>query len=524
MAGFPLRSESFRQGLVLSSACSVGAKAIAFLVNPAIALYFGAGIQTDVYFFCLTTTGVGAGFLASLNSSVVIPQATHLLLRKGGASSQGFLNVFLLAYSGLALVLAAAAMAQPVAVVARISRFAPAALAEHALMIRCFAGVLWLTTVSSLLSDILFSYQYFTLPMMCSGGTSALSLAMLVALHDKLGLLCVPAALLAGQLIQVGLLLGLMKRALDWRFSRLGLREAADVRKDLSFSCLGNATSSLNYYLPSLLLSGLAPGTLTALAYAQSAAGIPDTLVTRQGSAVTGIKLNQLCARRDYGNVNRVFVTAAEFLHFLLLPAACLMALFSRDIIAVLFARGAASVAPATLELSAVFLALLAFMAPLNAVNTLTARLFMADRQIAFSVGYQIGFSAVLSLSLWAMVRWMGALGYPAALLGMYSLNVIALVWILAWRFPLLEYCASLRSAGKMLLVNLALSALAWRALAGLSSLPSFARMAVITVSYAGALLLLNHLLKLNRDAMQYLRGAGAGVSGWLGRGLAAKA
>ncbi|HSB74266.1 MAG TPA: lipid II flippase MurJ, partial [Terriglobales bacterium] len=351
MSGLSLHSESFRQGVVLSSAFSLGAKAIAFLVNPAIAFYFGAGGRTDVYFFCLTTVGVLAGLLASLNSSVVIPQATHLLVQKGAAAAQGFLNVFLLLYCGLALLVAAAAMAQPVAVVAGISQFAPEALAGHALMIRCFAGVLWLMTVSSLLSDILFSYQYFTLPMLCSGGTSALSLAMLITLHGRLGMLCVPAALLAGQLIQVVLLVVLMKRALAWRFSRLQVREAAVIRKDLALAWLGNVSSSLNYYLPSLLLSGLSPGTLTALAYAQSAAAIPDTLVTRQCSAVIGIKFNMLCARRDYANVNRVFVSSAEFLHFLLLPAACLMALFSRDIVGLLFARGPASIAPAILGL-----------------------------------------------------------------------------------------------------------------------------------------------------------------------------
>jgi hypothetical protein len=199
------------------------------------------------------------------------------------------------------------------------------------------------------------------------------------------------------------------------------------------------------------------------------------------------------------------------------------MALFSRDIIGVLFARGAASLAPATLQLSATFLALLAFMAPLNAVNTLAARLFMADRQIIFSFYYQIAFSAVLSVSLWVLVKGMGALGYPAALLCMYALNLVALVWILAWRFPFLSYLNSLRSAGKMLLANLALSALAWRALAGLSSLPSLARMAVITVSYAGALLLLNQLVGLNQETTHYLRSVRGGVSGWLGRGAEVK-
>lgn len=524
MSGLSLHSESFRQGVVLSSAFSLGAKAIAFLVNPAIAFYFGAGGRTDVYFFCLTTVGVLAGLLASLNSSVVIPQATHLLVQKGAAAAQGFLNVFLLLYCGLALLVAAAAMAQPVAVVAGISQFAPEVLAGHALMIRCFAGVLWLMTVSSLLSDILFSYQYFTLPMLCSGGTSALSLAMLITLHGRLGMLCVPAALLAGQLIQVVLLVVLMKRALAWRFSRLQVREAAVIRKDLALAWLGNVSSSLNYYLPSLLLSGLSPGTLTALAYAQSAAAIPDTLVTRQCSAVIGIKFNMLCARRDYANVNRVFVSSAEFLHFLLLPAACLMALFSRDIVGLLFARGPASIAPAILGLSATLLALLAFMAPLNAVNTLAARLFMADRQIAFSVYYQIAFSSVLSVAMWAMVKWLGAVGYPAAMVVMYSLNALALIWILRWRFPFLQYASSLRSAAKMLLVNLALSLLAWWALARLSGGPALVRMGVITTGYVLGVILLTQLLGLGGEATHYLRSARAGAAAWLARGLAAKA
>ncbi len=508
MSGFSLRSESFRQGLALSSAFSVGAKAIAFLVNPAIALYFGAGIRTDVYFFCLTTTGVLAGFLASLNSSVVIPQATHLLVRKGAAAAQGFLNVFLLGYCGLALVLAGAAVAWPVAVVARISQFAPAALAEHALMIRCFAGVLWLMTVSSLLSDILFSYQYFTLPMLCSGGTSTLSLAMLVALHGKLGLLCVPAALLAGQLIQVGLLLGLMKRVLGWRFSRLGLREAAAVRKDLWLAWLGNASSSLNYYLPSLLLSGLAPGTLTALAYAQSAASIPDTLVTRQCSAVTGIKFNQLCAQRDYENVNRVFVTAAQFLHFLLIPAACLMALFSHDIIAVLFARGVASVAPATLALSATFLALLAFMAPLNAVNTLTARLFMADRKVSLGTSYQIASNVALGVAMAVMVHYFGAVGYPISLLAIYAASIVAARWIFTWQFPYVRYETVLRTLLALFLASAGVAGAVYGIVFLLPSPPHLLKLGVASLLLATFMLALNFRWRFCDGVESILRGA----------------
>lgn len=492
MTGFGLRCESFRQGAILSSAFSVGAKAIAFLVNPAIALYFGAGTRTDVYFFCLTTTGVAAGFLASLNSSVVIPQATHLLVKKGTAAAQGFLNVFLLGYCGLALVFAAAAMAWPVGAVARISQFAPAALAEHGLMIRCFAAVFCLMTVSTLLSDILFSYQYFTLPMMCSGGTSALSLAMLVALHGKLGLLCVPAALLAGQLIQVVLLVTLMKRALGWRFSRQALREAAAIRKDLSLAWLGNATSSLNYYLPSLLLSGLAPGTLTALAYAQSAASIPDTLVTRQCSAVTGIKLNLLCARRDYANVNRVFVTTAELLHFLLIPAACLMALFSRDIISVLFARGAASVAPATLQLSATFLALLAFMAPLNAVNTLAARLFMADRKVSLGTSYQIVSNVALSAVMWVMVHYFGAVGYPISLLAIYAGSIVAARWIFAWQYPYVGYETVLRTLLALFLASACVAAAVYGIVLLLPRPPQLLKLGVASLLFGAFMLALN--------------------------------
>jgi putative peptidoglycan lipid II flippase len=519
VSGLSLRSESFRRGLVQSSAFSLGAKAIAFLVNPAMALYFGAGARTDAYFFCLTTAGVLAGFLASLNSSVVIPQATHLLVRKGAAAAQGFLNVFLLGYCGLALALSAAALAQPVAALAAISRFAPEALAEHGLMIRCFAVVFCLMTVSTLLADILFSYQYFTLPMMCSGGTSALSLAMLVALHGKLGLLCVPAALLAGQLIQVVLLAGLMKRALGWRFSRLELGEAAAVRKDLSLAWLGNAASSLNYYLPSLLLSGLSPGTLTALAYAQSAAGIPDTLVTRQCSAVTGIKLNLLCARRDYANVNRVFLAAAELLHFLLIPAACLMALFSRDIISVLFARGAASVAPATLELSALFLALLAFMAPLNAVNTLTARLFMADRKISLATSYQILSNLALSAAMALLVHYLGATGYPISLLAIYAASITTGRWLFAWRFPYVRYAAVLRTLFVLFLASAGVAGAVYGIVFLLPSLPHLAKLGVASLLFAAFMLTLNARWRFCTGVESLLRGAAGAL--WARAGAA---
>lgn len=522
MLGLTFRTESFRKGIVLSTAFSVGAKAIAFFVNPMIAFYFGAGVRTDVYFFCLSSSVVIAGFLVSLNSTVVIPHSTHLLAQRDTETSQGFLNFFLYAYCAIALAVAAIGVLAPVSALATISRFPSEVLKDNAMLIRCFAGVLWLMTVSSLLSDILFSYRYFTIPMICSGSTSALALVLLIIFHKTLGTLCVPIAMLIGQAFQIILLWAFMKRALRWRFRCVRFKEVSQIWKDLAVSYLGNASSSLNSYLPAFLLSGFGAGTLTALSYAQSAASIPTVLVMTQSSSVAGIKFNELCAKRDYSNVNRVFVAAAAFLHFLLIPAACIMALLRREIIVVLFHRGMTSTG--AVALTAAFLAILAFQIPLNVINTLSARLFMADRQIAFSVWYQIVFSAVLFVSIWGMVVWIGPLGYPTATVVLYSLNLIALIWILGWRFPFLQYRSVLWSGAKLVLANASLAALAWWTLGRVSHVSPMTRVGLVVSGYALLLGFLNDRLSLNAEAAQYVRAAGVATSDWVARAFALKA
>jgi len=504
--GFPFRSESFREGIVLSTAFSIGAKAVAFLVNPAIAFYFGANASTDVYFFCLSAVSVLAGFVTSLSSSVLIPHSTHLLIQRGARDSQAFLNFFLYAYCALTLGLMAIALVAPEAVLGTISRFGPKVVSSHATLIRCFGVVLCLMTVSSLLTDILFSYRYFTVPMICSGATSALSLVILITLHGSLGMLCVPVAMLLAQTLQVVLLMLTMKRALGWNFRLVSSAKAGEIRRDLAVSYLGSAGSALTYYLPSLLMSGFGAGTLTALSYAQSAANIPGVLLTSQYSAVAGIKLNELCARRDYDGVNRVFVAAANLLHFLLIPVACLMALLSREIVVVLFHRGMTTAE--TIGASAAFLGILVFQAPLHALNTLSARLFMADRQIAFSVWYQIAFSALLFGSIWGMVAWIGPLGYPTALVVLYSMNLVALIWILGWRFPFLQYSGVLRSGAWLLLVNAALLALAYGMLELAVGVAPMIRIGLVTAVYLAALAVLNGRFRLNADAAQLVRAA----------------
>src|SRR5690606_15378594 len=93
-----LKIESYRKGIVLSSALNFVSKLFIFFQGVAVAYYCGTHAKTDIYFYCYSTILMGGTFVNSLDASVLIPESMRLREQQGTDESMRFLNSLIYHY------------------------------------------------------------------------------------------------------------------------------------------------------------------------------------------------------------------------------------------------------------------------------------------------------------------------------------------------------------------------------------------------------------------------------------------
>lgn len=136
-------------------------KLVSFANALLIALYFGAGKTTDVYFYLIMIMGFGLTFLQRMNAAVVIPEAMaqDTQAPNGG---RALLNGFLYFYILLAVLLTAAGFCCPVALGKLLSRFDLAQLTAERGLISLGFLLFGLQLLVAYLTAVLEMYRRFT--------------------------------------------------------------------------------------------------------------------------------------------------------------------------------------------------------------------------------------------------------------------------------------------------------------------------------------------------------------------------
>ncbi len=448
-----LRFESYRRGIVLSSAFNVMANGAAFVSNLVIAYFFGAHAQTDIYFFCLSSLFLISGIVvSSLNTSVVIPESMTLATIGGEDTSMQFLNVFLYGYAALGLLIGAAVVWQPFRIVSLLASFPSDGVHEN-LSTVMFAGVSLVLMFPCLhMTDILTSHRFFTMTALLNAGNSITVILFVAAFHASLGISSAMLGLLTAYSVQTIVLAVMLRKALGWKFTRVGSFPRGRIWSNIAYSQTGYVASSVANYLPLPILSSLGTGLITAYGLAQRVMNVPGTFVMNQLTSVVGIKLNSLAAKGDATRMNDVLLNTVRVTVFLLMPLSVLMLVFADDIVVVLFRHGAFDAQAA--ETAAGFLRLFAFLPPLMAVNSMASRICIALLKVRVVSAFQIAANLVLIVALVAGVRYFGASWCVTAVLLTYVMMV--LVWSLVLRrsVPEIEYGLVLKTCFQLIVIN----------------------------------------------------------------------
>jgi len=496
-----LNSESYKRGILSSITLNVFSKCLAFVNSMMIAYYFGTQSQTDIYIYCYATVGLIIGFLGSLDASIIIPESMRIREQENAEKAQYFINYFLYLYIGIGLLVMFILLIDPVRVLSTISKFDIATLEENEQLVMWFVPICMLMLVTQYLTNILSSFKYFTSPIIAAIINSFFSILFLIFFHRSLAVKSIIAGLTVGYIFNISMLLFILKKQLNWHFSFRRIEFHPGLWRNVRYALLGNVATLVSGYTPFYIMSNFNPGTVTMFNYAKSLSEIPSQMVTTQFSAVAGIKFNELSARKNLQDLNALFTETTNFLIFLMMPVFALFFLFSDEIVAIFYQRGAFG--EAAVKQTAYLLKFLGFSVIFLAVNTMVSRLFMATQKLKEAIKFQIYmngfFIALLFIASWQY----GITGFAAGTL-LYQIIVIAGTYLLLRKhFSFIAYIDVLRNIGFNLLLNGFLVVVFYVILRNYEK-NSFLFIAISSIIYFFLIILANRWLRIDKVSHRY--------------------
>jgi peptidoglycan biosynthesis protein MviN/MurJ (putative lipid II flippase) len=494
-----IRTESYKKGIALSTGFNFIAKLVSFANNILVAYYFGTQTKTDIYFYAIATVGLLISFVTSLDHSVLIPEAMRIREQESEKKSMQFLNFFLYIYAFIGLTVAAIIYINPVAVFTTVSNFDTAALQSNMLLLYLVISLCILMLITNYLVDILISYKYFTMPMTAGLINSLFSIIFITLFHNQLDVMSIITGLLLGYLLNITLLLLLLKRKLNWNFRFVKVSLAKKVVRNMIYAQLGNFTTLASSYVPLYLFSGFNAGLITALNYGRTTSEIPNQLITSQFSSVSGIKFNELYARKEYEDVNKKFIGTTNFLLFILMPITGIFFLYAEDNITILYMRGAFNLD--SVQTTASFFKYLSLLIPCMAINTMNARLFMASQKINIAFWYQTIFNLVFVILYFVLIPVYHIYGYIMTITGVYFSNIFIFYFLCKYTFPMIRYKYILFTFIKYLFINTLIVGIISIINPHLGNINIIILRTIIGGSiYVGIILILNKMFCLNNE------------------------
>lgn len=435
-----LYSESYKKGIVLSVLFNVCSKGLLFVVNIAIAFYFGVNTETDIYFYVNSTMLILVSYINNIDVAVLIPELMRLKHQDNEEAAKIFINFFLYLY----LLIGAAGVALlfffNTEIYGLISNFNTATILSHKTMFLISSFNFLLLIVINYLVNILTSLKYFTLPMVISVVNSLLILLVVIIGHQTLGTTGIIIGATAGQLINFLLLIILMKVNLKWKFGRIpktfSIRKK--VWKDIVWVELGQLTALVTNYLPIYLLSTFSNGAITAMNFGKNISEIPNSLLTNQYSYIVGIKFNELYHKSNFKELAKTFVESGKILILVLIPVSCYLSFHATEIVNILLAHGSFNKSNAAT--TATFLSIFSLAIPFIAIGALITRLCFAAQRARFIFFYQILTNMVLIMAIFGGTYYFKIYGYAYGYLAFHVFNVLVAIYVSRLLLPELKY------------------------------------------------------------------------------------
>ncbi len=453
-----IKAESYKRGMVLSVAFNIISKGILFLLTIIIARYFGSNIKTDIYFFVFAAMILFSAFINSIDTAVLIPESMRLRAKEGNAKAMDFLNYFLLIYFIIGVLFTVIMYFFGTVIFGLISKFAEADIILYRNYF--WAGSLFFifNVLTNYFNNILTSLKYFSLPMVIGSIKSCAVIICIYLLKEKYDVLSVIIGGLVSYAINLVIQIYILHKFAGWKFSFKKPPIRKTIWSNVFYAELGQLTTIASSMFPLYLLSGFGSGIISVMNYGKNIADIPNTLVTAQFANVSGIKLNEEVARKDYAGMNATFLHTSKLLIFILVPLGLFMFVFAGPITALFYKRG--SFTQQAVVDAAKFMQLLSITIFSIGINAIVTRIFIATQSIKQSLIYQVVLNILLIAAIWQFTKSYGEYGYPYGIICINLINFIGMYFICRKYFTAIEYGKLLKYTAAVMAVYLPVSAL----------------------------------------------------------------
>jgi putative peptidoglycan lipid II flippase len=437
ITNFLKRTESFRQGFVISTILNMFSKVIGFLATILTAFFFGSSTETDFFFFSMGTMGLLSGFLINLDSTKIIPE--YMKLRAEGKKDQAN-NLFSFIFMSFFLITATISILiilNPMEWMSIFSKFDHTTISSHLTIIRWAAPFFIITTLNSLLIDVLASFKRFSLSIATGFVSNIISIILILFFHKSLGVKSVLIGGLFGGVVQGGILVYLVSRLSGCNFWPNKNPIDKKFIRYVSFSQGAYLFSIAGAFFPLYLLTGFSTGMISALGYSQRLIDLLSFILITQFSNVFAIKLNDLHIKHAFEQHPDFFVRTGKAALFFSIPIITIVSVLSFECISVIFLRGEFHRQEAMD--AARFASVFVFLIPFLIINVMVARLTMASHKIDKSFIFQLLMGILAGASCYIGIHFFGAIGYPYSQIAFYAINLLSVNFLLTRWFPWLR-------------------------------------------------------------------------------------
>ncbi len=425
------KSESYTKGTILSLVFNAAAKLIQFANIFIVSFLFGASTDTDLYYFLINfITIVLAGFIGGIDTTILIPEFIRLRENDTLKNAMGFINKYLYIYLIIGLLFSMIVVFVPVPFYGLVSKFSSHILVSNISALYLSIPLFFLIILCNLMSNVLVSYKYFTMPNVVAFINSLLAVIFLFLFHKKIGITSAILGFTVGYFVNFFLLITLLYKKLNWNFKLIKKGYEKRLLKSIGSNQFISLIVSIRMAITQFLLSGFLGGTLTAINWGNQIATVSDNFINTQMYSIAGIKFSEQYATNQKEKSIQFFYTILSLLIAINIMAITVYVCCANEIAFLLNFKGKMSME--SLEVLKKAIIFLSIVPLINIITFLISKL-LASYQLINKTFVQYSFigQILLLIFTWLLIHYFGYVGYLyASILGFGSIAILYVLLI----------------------------------------------------------------------------------------------
>lgn len=319
------------------------AKGTGFVKQAMVAAYFGAGIDTDIYFLA---AGIIANLLFAIDTAlrtVVLPMYSEKLEREGDVEASKLISNFLIFFilSSIAVVIIVIAIAP---LISKLIAFTYDTASLHTLSyyIRIISVSLVLSVIITIFAAALNANRQYVFPRAASILQSLIAILCILLFHKQFGIMSLVFSIPAAYFLQAVVTYLFAKKRTSLKLS--WQRPSSDTKialKRMLPVLIGSATVQINQIIDKMISSSLETGSVSALSYSGTLYDFVGTVFIASATTVFFTELSSTAVTNNMESHKLLLRRGISGLTLLLVPITVITVMFSIDIVTIVFQRGA---------------------------------------------------------------------------------------------------------------------------------------------------------------------------------------